>query len=57
MGGGGRGGTQVPNTVRRNGKYLVENERNTDTAVMIGDAYLMLYPSRVFFYLSLYTQK
>ena len=45
------GGTQYRNTVRKIGKY-----RNTDTAFMIGDAYLMLYPSRVFFfYLSLYT--
>ena len=32
-------------------KYRVENLRNTDTAFMIGDAYLTLYPSRVFFYL------
>ena len=31
-------------------KYRVENGRNTDTAFMIGDAYLTLYPSRVFFY-------
>ena len=33
-------------------KYRVENGRNTDTAFMIGDAYLTLYPSsRVFFFL------
>ena len=31
-------------------KYRVENGRNTDTAFMIGDAYLTLYPSRMFFY-------
>ena len=32
-------------------KYRVENGRNTDTAFMIGDAYLTLYPSRVFFFI------
>ena len=40
------------------GGYPIPYEKlvNTDTAFMIGDAYLMLYPSRVFFfYLSLYT--
>ena len=32
-------------------KYRVENGRNyTDIAFMIGDAYLTLYPSRVFFF-------
>ena len=31
-------------------KYRVENLRNTDTAFMIGDAYLTLYPSREFFF-------
>ena len=31
-------------------KYHVKNGRNTDTAFMIGDAYLTLYPSRVFFF-------
>ena len=30
-------------------KCRVENGRNTDTAFMIGDAYLTLYPSREFF--------
>jgi len=38
------GGTQYRNTVRKIGKY-----RNTGTAFMIGDAYLTLYPPRVFF--------
>ena len=32
-------------------KYRVEYRRNTDTAFMIGHAYLKLYPSRVFVYL------
>ena len=31
-------------------KCRVENGRNTDTAFMIGDAYLTLYPSREFFF-------
>ena len=31
-------------------KYRVENRRNNDTASMIGHAYLMLYPSCVFFF-------
>ena len=42
------------NTVRKIAwqitKYRVENRRNTDTASMIGHAYLMLYPSCMFFY-------
>ena len=29
-------------------QYRVENQRNTDTAFMIGHAYLTLYPSYVF---------
>ena len=33
-------------------KYRVENGRNTDTAFMTGHAYLTLYPSRDFFFLS-----
>ena len=41
------------NTVRKIAwqitKYRVENGRNTDTASMIGHAYLMLYPSCIFF--------
>ena len=48
------GGTQYCYTVRKLGKYLkyrVENRRNTDTAFMIGHAYLKLYPSRVSVYL------
>ena len=48
------GGTQYCNSVRKIGKYLkyrVENRRNTDTAFMIGHAYLKLYPSRVSVYL------
>ena len=36
-------------------KYRVENRPNTDTAFMIGHAYLTLYPSRVFFISSMYT--
>ena len=32
-------------------KYRVENRRNTDTAFMIGHAYLRSYPSREFDYL------
>ena len=36
-------------------KYRVENGRNTATTFMIGDAYLTLYPSRVFFISSIYT--
>ena len=36
-------------------KYRVENVRNTDTAFMIGNAYLTLYPSRVFFIAGIYT--
>ena len=42
------------NTVRKIAwqipKYRVENGRKTDTASMIGHAYLMLYPSCMFFY-------
>ena len=53
MGVGGRGwvpNTAIPYTKKwKIPKYHVENERNTDTAFMIGDAYLMFYPSRVFF--------
>ena len=41
------------NTVRKIAwqipKYRVENRRNTDTASMIGHAYLMLYPSCMLF--------
>ena len=47
-------GTQYRKTVRRNWQipqYRVENRQNTDTAFMIGHAYLKLYPSRVFVYL------
>ena len=32
-------------------KYRIEKQRNTDTAFLIGHAYLKLYPSRVFVYL------
>ena len=45
------GGYPVPQYRTKNWqipKYRVENGRNTDTAFMIGDAYLTLYPSRVF---------
>ena len=49
------GGIQYRNTVRKIPKYRVENRRNTDTAFMIGHAYLTLYPSRVFFISSMYT--
>ena len=51
---GGGGGYPIPQYRMKNWqipKYHVENGRNTDTAFMIGDAYLALYPSRVFFYL------
>ena len=40
------GGTQYRNW--QIPKYRVENRPNTDTTFMIGDAYLTLYPSRVF---------
>ena len=36
-------------------KYRVQNRRNTDTAFMIGHAYLKSYPSRVFDYLKQWT--
>ena len=53
------GGNQYRNTVRKNWqlipKYRVENRRNTDTAFMIGHAFLTLYPSRLFFISSMYT--
>ena len=53
------GGNQYRNTVRKNWqlipKYRVENRRNTDTAFMIGHAFLTLYPSRPFFISSMYT--
>ena len=48
------GGTQYRNTARKIGNYQnnsAENRQNTDTAFMIGHAYLNLYPSRVFVYL------
>ena len=49
------GDNQYRNTVRKNWqlipKYRVENRRNTDTAFMIGHAFLTLYPSRLFLYL------
>ena len=47
------GGYPIPQYRTKNlliPKYCVENLRNTDTAFMIGDAYLTLYPSRVFFF-------
>ena len=47
------GGYPIPQCRTKNwqiSKYRVENGRNTDTAFMIGDAYLTLYPSRMFFY-------
>ena len=48
------GGYPIPQYRTKNlqiPKYRVENLRNTDTAFMIGDAYLTLYPSREFFFL------
>ena len=45
-----RGTWRVPYTAIPYEKYRVENGRNTDTAFMIGDAYLPLYPSREFFF-------
>ena len=47
------GGYPIPQYRTKNlqiPKYRVENLRNTDTAFMIGDAYLTLYPSREFFF-------
>ena len=47
------GGFPIPQYRTKNWqipKYRVKNGRNTDTAFMIGDAYLTLYPSRVFFF-------
>ena len=41
--------TAIPYEKLANTEIRVENGRNTDTAFMIGDAYLTLYPSRVFF--------
>ena len=55
------GGYPIPQYRTKNlqiPKYRVENLRNTDTAFMIGDAYLTLYPSREFFFFfisSMYT--
>ena len=49
------GGYPIPQCRTKNwqiSKYRVENGRNTDTAFMIGDAYLTLYPSRMFFYVN-----
>ena len=46
------GGYPTPQYHKKNWqipKYRVENGWNTNTAFMTGDAYLMLYPSRVFF--------
>ena len=43
------GGTQCRTENWQIQKYHVENGQNTDTTFMIGDAYLTLYPSRVFF--------
>ena len=48
------GGYPVPGYRKKNWqipKFRVENRRNTDTAFMIGHAYLKLYPSHVFVYL------
>ena len=42
--------TAIPYEKLANTEIRVENGRNTDTAFMIGDAYLTLYPSRMFFY-------
>ena len=53
IGGGVGGGYPIPQYRTKNlqiPKYRVENLRNTDTAFMIGDAYLTLYPSREFFF-------
>ena len=45
------GGTQYRNW--QIPKYRVENRPNTDTTFMIGDAYLTLYPSHVFFFFNI----
>ena len=42
---------RVSSTERKIGKHLkyrVENRRNTNTAIMIGHAYLKVYPYRMF---------
>ena len=52
MWGGGHWGYPIPQYRTKNWqipKHRVENGRNTDSVFMIGDAYLTLYPSRVFF--------
>ena len=46
------GGTQYRTKNWQILKYRVKNGRNTDTAFMISDTYLMLYPSREFFFIS-----
>ena len=54
------GGYPIPQYRTKNlqiPKYRVENLRNTDTAFMIGDAYLTLYPSREFFFYFLFYLK
>ena len=51
---GGIGEYPMPQYRKKNwktAKYRVQNRRNTDTAFMIGHAYLKPYPSRVFDYL------
>jgi len=51
----GRGGYPIPQYRKKNCqilKFRVENRRNTETALMIGHAYLKLYPPRVFVYLT-----
>ena len=47
------GGYPIPQYRKKNWqipKYRVENRPNTDTAFMIGHAYLTLYPSRIDWY-------
>ena len=53
------GGYPIPQYCEKNWqipKYRVENRRNTDTAFMIGHAYLTLYPSRVVYLRHVFTR-